>query len=90
MFHIVLVMLLVNRECRLYRTPPEEHVQILIDQRQSFLRFRVLVGEVGVSTRNLTRQSRQWRKFGILAGNVLSDYIHIVLSILSKYYGRKQ
>ena len=48
-------------------------------------RFRVLTGEVGLSVRDLIRQLCQWRRFEILAGNVLSDHIHIVLSIPPKY-----
>ena len=48
-------------------------------------RFRVLTGEIGVSVRDLIRQLCQWRRFEILAGNVLSDHIHIVLSIPPKY-----
>ena len=48
-------------------------------------RFRVLTGEIGVSVRDLIRRLCQWRRFEILAGNVLSDHIHIVLSIPPKY-----
>lgn len=48
-------------------------------------RFRILTGDVGQSVRDLIRQLCEWRKFDIVAGNVMSDHIHIVLSIPPKY-----
>jgi putative transposase len=48
-------------------------------------RFRVLTGDVGRSVRELIRQLCEWRKFEIMAGRVMSDHIHIVLSIPPKY-----
>lgn len=48
-------------------------------------RFRVLTGEIGRSVRDLVRQLCQWRNFEILAGKVMSDHIHMVLSIPPKY-----
>ena len=48
-------------------------------------RFRILTGDVGRSVRDFIRQLCAWRKFDILAGRVMSDHIHIVLSIPPKY-----
>ncbi len=48
-------------------------------------RFRILTGDVGRSVRDFIRQLCGWRKFDIVAGRVMSDHIHIVLSIPPKY-----
>ena len=83
MFHIVLVMLLVNRECQLYRTPPEEHVQILIDQRQSFLPFPVRAGEVGGSLdTTLDRLADYLERTKDLKDSVLSAMIYPIMLML--------
>jgi len=48
-------------------------------------KFRVLRGDVGRTVRDLIRQLCVWRRFEILAGRVMVDHIHIVLSIPPKY-----
>ena len=48
-------------------------------------RFRVLRGDVGRSVRDFIRQLCEWQKFEIMAGRVMSDHIHLVLSIPPKY-----
>ena len=48
-------------------------------------RFRILVGEVGKSVSGLMRQLCEWKKVGVLEGNVQADHIHLVLEIPPKY-----
>lgn len=48
-------------------------------------RFRILTGDVGCSVRDFIRQLCEWKKFEILAGRVMPDHIHIVVSIPPKY-----
>ena len=48
-------------------------------------RFRILKGDVGRSVCDLIRQLCSWRNLEILAGNVMHDHVHIVLTIPPKY-----
>ena len=48
-------------------------------------RFRILKGEIGKSARDIIRQLCDWRRIGILEGNVQIDHIHLILSIPPKY-----
>ena len=48
-------------------------------------RFRILRGDVGRSVRDLIRQLCSWRNLEILAGKVMCDHVHIVLTIPPKY-----
>ena len=44
-------------------------------------RFRVMEGRVRYYVRDVVRQLCAWRRFGIVAGNVQRDHIHLVLEI---------
>lgn len=48
-------------------------------------RFRILRGDVGRTVRDLIRQLCAWRRFEILAGRVMVDHIHMVLTIAPRY-----
>lgn len=48
-------------------------------------RFRILNGEVGKSLRAIIRQLCEWKQIEILAGNVQTDHIHLVISFPPKY-----
>ena len=48
-------------------------------------RFRILNGEVGKSLRAIIRQLCEWKQIAILAGNVQTDHIHLVISFPPKY-----
>jgi len=48
-------------------------------------RFRILNGEVGKSLRAIIRQLCEWKQIEILAGNVQTDHIHLVILFPPKY-----
>ena len=48
-------------------------------------RFKILKGEIGKSVRDIIKGLTEWRKIGILEGNVQEDHIHLVLEIPPKY-----
>ena len=48
-------------------------------------RFRILKGEIGITTRNIIRELCKWKKVEILAGNIQVDHIHLVVSVPPKY-----
>jgi putative transposase len=48
-------------------------------------RFRILNGEVGKSLRAIIRQLCEWKQIEILAGNVQTEHIHLVISFPPKY-----
>ena len=48
-------------------------------------RFRIQNGEVGKSLRAIIRQLCEWKQIEILAGNVQTDHIHLVISFPPKY-----
>ena len=48
-------------------------------------RFKILKGEIGKSVRDIIKELTEWRKIGILEGNVQEDHIHLVLEIPPKY-----
>ena len=48
-------------------------------------RFRILKGDIAKSVREIIRQLCEWRKIEILAGNVQTDHVHMVVSFPPKY-----
>ena len=48
-------------------------------------RFRILKGDIAKSVRGIIRQLCEWRKIEILAGNVQTDHVHMVISFPPKY-----
>jgi putative transposase len=48
-------------------------------------RFRILKGDIAKSIREIIRQLCEWRKIEILAGNVQTDHVHMVISFPPKY-----
>jgi len=48
-------------------------------------RFRILKGDIAKSVREIIRQLCEWRKIEILAGNVQTDHVHMVISFPPKY-----
>ena len=48
-------------------------------------RFKTLKGEVGISVRDTIKQLCKWKGIEIVAGNVQTDHIHLVLTIPPKY-----
>ena len=48
-------------------------------------RFRILNGELGKSLRAIIRQLCEWKQIDIVAGNVQTDHIHLVISFPPKY-----
>ena len=48
-------------------------------------RFRILKGDIAKSIREIIRQLCEWRKIEILAGNVQTDHVHLVISFPPKY-----
>ena len=48
-------------------------------------RFRILKGGIAKSIREIIRQLCEWRKIEILAGNVQTDHVHMVISFPPKY-----
>lgn len=48
-------------------------------------RFKILKGKVADSVREIIWQLCEWKKLGILEGNVQEDHIHLVISIPPKY-----
>ena len=48
-------------------------------------RFKILKGEIAKSVREIIRQLCEWRKIEILAGNVQTDHVHMVISFPPKY-----
>ena len=48
-------------------------------------RFRIMKGSIAKSVREIIRQLCEWRKIEILAGNVQTDHVHMVISFPPKY-----
>ena len=48
-------------------------------------RFRIMKGSIAKSVREIIRQLCEWRKIEILAGNVQTDHMHMVISFPPKY-----
>ncbi len=48
-------------------------------------RFRIMKGGIAKSIREIIRQLCEWRKIEILAGNVQTDHVHMVISFPPKY-----
>ena len=48
-------------------------------------RFRILKGDIAKSVREIIRQLCEWRQIEILAGNVQTDHVHLVISFPPKY-----
>ena len=48
-------------------------------------RFRILKGDIAKSVREIIRQLCEWRTIEILAGNVQTDHVHMVISFPPKY-----
>ena len=48
-------------------------------------RFRILKGDIAKSIREIIRQLCEWRKIEILAGNVQTDHVHMVISFPPKH-----
>ena len=48
-------------------------------------RFRILNGELGKSLRAIIRQLCEWKQIDIVAGNVQTGHIHLVISFPPKY-----
>ena len=48
-------------------------------------RFRILKGDIAKSIREIIRQLCEWRQIEILAGNVQTDHVHLVISFPPKY-----
>jgi putative transposase len=48
-------------------------------------RFRILQGQLGKTLREILRQLCEWKKIEILAGNIQSDHVHLVICIPPKY-----
>ena len=48
-------------------------------------RFRILKGDIAKSVREIIRQLCEWRQIEVLAGNVQTDHVHLVISFPPKY-----
>ena len=48
-------------------------------------RFRILKGDIAKSVREIIRQLCEWRKIEIMAGNIQTDHVHMVISFPPKY-----
>ena len=48
-------------------------------------RFRILQGQIGKTLREILRQLCEWKKIEILAGNIQSDHVHLVICVPPKF-----
>jgi len=48
-------------------------------------RYRILLGKIGESVRDIVRQLCEWKQIKILEGNIQIDHIHLLLEIPPKY-----